>query len=81
MDKWAKIRALIPLYQNWLIYHTRDVDKLETQLLKFPRWRHDDCPDGLQMALYLYDLTPNTVRNFKMPKIMHNKFGIPVLVK
>jgi len=83
-DKAAKIRALIPLYRNGLIYHNKNIDemeKLETQLMKFPRGRHDDCPDWLQMALYLYELQPNSWKMYKMPEIKFNKFGMPVMVK
>ena len=83
-DKSAKIRALIPLYRNGLIYHNKngsEMEKLETQLMKFPRGRHDDCPDGLQMALYLYELQPQSNKIYKMPEIKFNKFGMPIVVK
>ena len=80
-DKNAKIRALIPLYRNGLIYHTRDLAELENELMKFPRWRHDDRADGLQMALYLYELQPGLNKVYKMPAIKYNKFGLPVLIK
>jgi len=82
-DKWAKIRSLIPLYRNWLIHHKEDMrwEKLESQLLKFPRWRHDDCPDWLQMLLYLYELQPNVWMKYKMPKIKYTANWMPVIVK
>jgi predicted phage terminase large subunit-like protein len=79
-DKWAKLRALIPLYRNWLIFHRRwDSDKLETQLLKFPRGKHDDYPDSLQLALHLYKLRPGMQNKYKIPKVNFNKFWMPVL--
>lgn len=78
-DKKAKIRALVPLYRNWLIYHNYDMQTLEEQLIKFPRWRHDDAPDGLQMALYLYELQPNTHHIYKMPEVKYDRFGMPFI--
>lgn len=59
-DKETKIRKLIPLYRNWLIYHRRDMIDLETELKKFPRWKHDDMIDALQMLYNLYEIQPNT---------------------
>jgi phage terminase large subunit-like protein len=70
---------LIPLYRNWQIYHTQDLKKLEDQLTRFPRWKHDDCADCLQMAYYMYEMRPNTNTIFKMPKIKYDKFWNPVL--
>lgn len=80
-DKNAKIRALIPLFRNGLIHHKRDMWEFEAQLLKFPRWRHDDRIDCTQMALYLYELQPWQQKVYKIPTIKHNKYGMPVLVK
>lgn len=80
-DKNAKIRALISLYRNGLIFHRRwDCDMLEAQLLKFPRGKHDDYPDWLQLALYLYELRPWTGKRYKMPTVRMNKYWFPVLV-
>jgi hypothetical protein len=78
-DKEAKIRALIPLYRNWQIFHTRELNKLEDQLIKFPRGKHDDCPDGLQLLYYMYEMLPNTTTMFKIPKITYNKYWSPVV--
>jgi hypothetical protein len=36
-DKESKIRRLLPLFRNGLIFHRRDMDKLEKQLKEFPR--------------------------------------------
>ncbi len=79
LDKNAKIRALIPLYRNGLIYHTRDMEELENELMKFPRWRHDDRCDWLQMALYLYELQPWLNKVYKIPQVKYNKFWLPVI--
>ena len=53
---------------------------LETQLMKFPRWRHDDRIDGTQMALYLYELQPWNNKVYKMPQVKYNSYWMPVLV-
>lgn len=58
-DKEQKIRKLIPLYSNWHIYHRRWMDELEHELLRFPKWRHDDRIDSLQMLYSMYELHPN----------------------
>lgn len=79
-DKWAKIRSLVPLYRNGLIHHRRgEWHKLESQLLKFPRWKHDDYPDSLQMSLYLYELRPWMKNKYKIPEIKFNKYWLPVI--
>jgi len=79
-DKLAKIRWLIPLYRNGQIFHCKGLDHLEDQLLKFPRAKHDDAPDSLQMCLYLYEMQPNVNMTYKKPIISHDKFGNPRLV-
>jgi len=59
-DKLSKIRKLLPLYRNWLIYHNRiDCWELENELKKFPRGKHDDMIDVLQMVYNMYELQPN----------------------
>ena len=58
-DKNTKIRKLVPLYREWLIYHKLGMDVLEYQLQRFPRWKHDDIIDCLQMLYSLYELQPN----------------------
>lgn len=79
-DKEAKIRSLIPLYRNGQIFHTQELWKLESQLMKFPRGKHDDCPDSLQMLYYMYDLMPHTTKMFKMPKTKYDKYGNPYVI-
>lgn len=78
-DKHAKIRALIPLYRNGKIYHNHNLEDLEKELIAFPRGKHDDCPDSLQMALYMQDLTPNTTSFFKKPIIKYDSYGMPII--
>lgn len=77
-DKESKIRRLLPLYRNWLIWHKRDMDLLEKQLIQFPRWKHDDLIDATQMLYDLYTLQPNTVKKFEIPTIRYNSYGKPI---
>ena len=58
-DKESKIRKLIPMYKNFMIHHKRWMDELERQLLRFPKWAHDDIIDALQMQYDLYSLKQN----------------------
>lgn len=69
-DKNTRIRKLIPLYRDWCIYHNMyNCQELEQQLYKFPKWKHDDCIDALQMLYDMYILQPNTW-------IKHNQFRV-----
>lgn len=60
-DKLSKLRKLLPLYRGWLIYHKIWMDELELQLKKFPRGKHDDIIDALQMLYDMYSLQPNSI--------------------
>lgn len=77
-DKESKIRRLLPLFRNWLIYHKRDMDKLEKQLVEFPRWKHDDVIDATQMLYDMYQLQPNTIKTFDIPKIKYDNNWKPI---
>ena len=58
--KEDRIRGLIPLYKAGVIFHRQGVDnELETELLQFPRGRHDDRIDSLSMML---QVVKNTAR-------------------
>lgn len=58
--KNIRIRGLIPLYRQGLIYH-RIIDKeLEKELLSFPQGKHDDRPDALANML---EVIFNTTRS------------------
>jgi predicted phage terminase large subunit-like protein len=59
-DKESKLRKLIPLYRNGHIWHRNNMEELEHELLRFPRGRHDDVIDALQMAYSMYEISPNT---------------------
>jgi len=77
-DKESKIRRLTALYRNWHIYHKRWMDKLEKQLLEFPRWKHDDVIDAEQMLYNMYELQPNTVQSYQIPTIKYDSSWRPV---
>jgi phage terminase large subunit-like protein len=66
------------LFRNGLIFHRRDMDKLEKQLKEFPRWKHDDVIDATQMLYDLYTLQPNTVQNYSVPQIKYDSNGRPI---
>ena len=77
-DKESKIRRLLPLYRNWLIYHKIDMEKLEKQLKEFPRGKHDDIADAEQMLYDMYTLQPNINKTFNIPKIKYDSNGKPI---
>jgi len=63
-DKESRIRKLIPLFRDGLVMFVRGIEdgqevSLEKQLLTFPRGKHDDVIDSLQMVYDLYTLQPN----------------------
>lgn len=79
-DKLSKIRKLIALYRNWLIYHNRfDCDELENELKKFPRGKHDDIIDSLQMCYNLYELQPNSKAFRTNIRIEYDYNGNPII--
>ena len=50
-------------------------EKLENQLIRFPKWKHDDCADSLQMIYYLSDAEPkNNSNSYKIPDIKFDSF-------
>lgn len=76
-DKLSKIRKLIPLYRNWQIYHKYWMDELENELKRFPRGKHDDIIDSLQMVYDLYTLQPNTDRTQQL-NISYDEYWRPI---
>ena len=75
-DKESKIRSLIPWYRNWLVFHNRrDCEKLEEQLIRFPKAKHDDRPDSLQMIYFLNEAEPlNNYSKYKIPNVRFDSF-------
>lgn len=45
--KAMRIRALIPMYANMMVFHAPGLKDLENQLIEFPRGLHDDIIDSL----------------------------------
>lgn len=79
-DKETRIRRLIPMYHRGQIWHLKGAEwskALESQLIKFPRAKHDDIPDSLQMVYDLYTLQPRVRSNFTPPKITYDSMGRP----
>ena len=78
-DKLSKIRKLVSLYRSWLIYHKYWMDDLELQLKRFPRGKHDDIIDSLQMLYSMYELQPNTgIKNYNF-RIEYDQYWIPYI--
>jgi len=79
-DKLSKIRKLITLYRNWLIYHKYGMDDLELELKRFPRGKHDDIIDSLQMLYNMYELQPNNWARHNMNfKVEYDQYWIPYI--
>lgn len=78
-DKLSKIRKLISLYRSWLIYHKNWMDDLELQLKRFPRGKHDDIIDSLQMLYSMYELQPNTGIKYNNFRIEYDQYWIPYI--
>lgn len=77
-DKLTKIRSLIPYYRAWLIYHKQWMDELENEQKRFPRGKHDDVVDAVQMLYDLYVLQPNTVRKSLNIRMERDHMGRPI---
>jgi len=58
-EKEARIKSILqPRYANRSILHNQSTEKiwlLETELLKFPKWKHDDIIDSLSWAVKMLD--------------------------
>lgn len=79
-DKETKIRKLIPLYTRWLIFHKVGMEELEFELKRFPRGKHDDIIDAVQMLYSMYELIPNNKAFKDNIQIRYDEMGRPVLV-
>lgn len=77
-DKLSKIRSLVPRFMNWHIFHKFGMDKFEKQLVEFPRGKHDDVIDAVQMLYNMYELQPNTINKFEVPKIRYDTSWRPI---
>lgn len=59
LNKEVKIRGLLPLYENGVIFHLKSDTEYEKELLQFPRGKHDDRIDCMS---FLLDNVQNTAR-------------------
>lgn len=77
-DKVSKIRKLVEPIRRGLIFWKKDMSKLENQLVTFPRAKHDDVVDALQMCYNIYKL-PNksTHQDFNFT-IKYDQLGRPI---
>jgi phage terminase large subunit-like protein len=77
VQKETRIRGLIPRYANGDIYHIeRECDALESELLRFPKSKHDDVMDSLAYASQICQ-KPYEKSNFEQKdEIIYNDIGI-----
>lgn len=65
-EKESRIRSVLQgRYSSWNILHCKNVSnmtQLETELLKFPNWRHDDKIDALASAISMGRINNSTRR-------------------
>lgn len=78
-DKLTKIRRLVPLYRDGLIYHTENMIELEEELKAFPRGKNDDIIDAEQMLYDLYTIQPNSWWYNTNIDIQRDEYGRPIV--
>jgi predicted phage terminase large subunit-like protein len=59
-DKVIRVQSLIPYIKNGYIKFNREHKLLMSQILGFPKLRHDDGPDALEMAVRLVTHGPSS---------------------
>ena len=77
-EKEMKIRKLVPLIRNGLIFWKKEMTELELQLIKFPRGKHDDIIDALQMFYELKVIQPVGQSMQYKPATRFNADGLPI---
>jgi predicted phage terminase large subunit-like protein len=77
-SKEEKIRKLDYPISNGLIYWRQDMYELEQQLLSFPRGRHDDIIDAMQMLYSIYQIHPNLKTAHTGVKVSYDSMGRPL---
>jgi phage terminase large subunit-like protein len=50
------------------------MNDLETEMIRFPRGKHDDLIDAMQMLYSMYELTPNVNIQKRSIEIKYNQF-------
>lgn len=79
-DKVSKIRKLIEPIRRGLIFWKKDMGSLESQLIRFPRAKHDDIVDALQMCYNIYKipLKSGNFTDYQDFSQKYDKLGRPV---
>jgi len=78
-SKEEKIRKLDYPIRNGLIYWRQDMYDIEHQLKTFPRGRHDDVIDALQMLFSVYHIKPTNQPTNQDFKIQYDSLGRPMV--
>ena len=76
-SKEEKIRKLDYPIRNGLIYWRQDMYEIEQQLKVFPRGRHDDVIDAMQMLYSIYQIKPNLKSKSEPFKMKYDTMGRP----
>lgn len=77
VQKETRIRGLIPRYANGDIYHIEgETGDLESELLRFPRSKHDDCADSLAYAPQICEKPYETRTFYEEDTPMYSDIGI-----
>lgn len=77
-DKISKIRGLQGPIRYGKILWRKSEAALELQLKKFPKGKHDDIIDGVQMLYYFYKIQPSTDIGEYNINIDYDHMGRPV---
>lgn len=72
LSKEARIRRLQPYFEQGLIEIREDMKDLETEILSFPRGKHDDLLDALS---YQLDYLVPSMEKASAPKNVHGSYG------
>lgn len=78
-DKLSKLRKLVPLYRDGLIYHNLQLADYELELKRFPRGKNDDRIDSVQMLYSLYELQQNNWARREI-QMAWDEYGNPMIV-
>jgi len=79
-DKESKIRSLLPYIRQGLLFWQRGETELEHQLIKFPRGKHDDIIDAIQMFYSLFRIRSksSTGSSNSAQNVNYNRYGLPI---
>jgi len=77
-SKEEKIRGLQGPIRHGKVFWKKDMQALETQLKKFPRGRHDDIIDAVQMLFHFYKVQPSVDdKDFNL-QVQYDHLGRPI---